>query len=376
MDSLNKLREDINLIDKELVKLFEKRIEKVIKISKYKNENNLPIFNQNREEEIIKRNIENKEESTKLLIKNFLKYIMDVSKDVQRDKVSQNKEVDVINYKKCKPIVGFQGEKGSFSEQALLNYFGKDISTRNLTEFEDVFTAIKSNEIDYGVIPIENSSTGGISDIYDLLRKYGFQIIAEKCIKVDHNLMAVKGTRIEDIVEVYSHSQAFKQSSDFFKEYPNFKLIPYKNTATSAKFIKESGSKEKAAVASKEAGRVYGLEILKSNINNNKNNYTRFMIVGKDLEVNDNCDKVSIIISTPHRPGALFNILRYFSKHNINMLKIESRPIINKPWEYFFYIDFEGNLNDEKIIKAVDLIKEESSYFKMLGNYKSDSNLN
>ncbi|MFD3157666.1 prephenate dehydratase [Haloimpatiens sp. FM7330] len=280
------------------------------------------------------------------------------------------------DYAHKKVIVGFQGVKGSFSEQALIEYFGKDVAAKNVSDFEDVFLALENNEIDYGVLPIENSSTGAITEVYDLLRQYGFYIVGEKCVKVEHNLIGIKGTKLEDITEVYSHSQAFGQSKEFLKTYVDWKLIPYKNTAMSAKLIKDENQKEKAAVASRRAAELYGLEIIASNINFNKKNYTRFIVIGKNLDLNDEVNKISVVVSTPHKAGELYGILRHFAEHDLNMLKIESRPIIDRSWEYFFYIDFEGNLNEKVVEDAIKLIEKNSSFFQLLGNYKGDNNSN
>ncbi len=367
---MDNLRNDIDCIDKELIKLFEKRMEKVLEIAKYKYENDFPILNRYREEQVLSKSTNYlKNKYFQKSAQKFLSSIMDISRSIQEDQLRNY--INKNDKKKHEYIVGFQGVSGSFSEQALIEYFGEDAKTKNLNKFEDVFKALKNNDIDYGVLPIENSSTGGISDIYDLLRKYGLYIIGEKCLKVEHNLLVIKGTKIEDIQEVYSHSQAFQQSSEFFKEYPDWKLIPYSNTAISAKFIKNENSKTKAAVSSKKAAQLYNLDILESNINFNQSNYTRFIVIGKNLEISKACNKISILFSISHKPGTLFNILKYFAENNLNMTKIESRPIIDKSWEYFFYIDFEGCLRDEVVKETIKLIENESIYFKLLGNYKS-----
>ncbi|MCT4507368.1 MAG: prephenate dehydratase [Tepidibacter sp.] len=366
---MDNLRKEIDCIDKELIRLFEKRMEKVLSIVKYKYENNLPILNISREEQVLSKNTDHiKNELFQKSTHEFLKNIMNISRSIQEEQFKNY--TDRSDKNRC--IVGFQGIRGSFSEQALKEYFGENTKTKNLNEFEDVFKAVKNNDIDYGVLPIENSSTGGISEIYDLLRKYGLYIIGEKCLKVDHNLLVTKGTKIEDIKEVYSHSQAFQQSSEFFKAYPHWRLIPYTNTAISAKFVKDKNSKTKAAVSSKKAAELYDLDILESNINFNQSNYTRFIIIGKNIEVSNDCNKISILFSISHKPGTLFSILKYFAQNNLNMMKIESRPIIDKSWEYFFYLDFEGSLRDEVIKKTIKLIEKESIYFKLLGNYKSN----
>lgn len=268
-------------------------------------------------------------------------------------------------------IIGFQGVEGSFSHQALIEYFGEEKSLA-FEKFQDVFEAIKNNKINYGVLPIENSSTGGIAEVYDLLYKYGFYIVGEKCIKVDHNLIGIKGSTIDDIEEVYSHEQGFLQCKEYLDDYEKWTLIPYFNTAKSAKFIHDKGIKSKGCIASRKAAELYGLDILKPHINYNKNNTTRFIIISKTKEVTKNCDKISIVLSLPHKTGSLYKALRYFEENNCNMLKIESRPMVGKSWEYIFYIDFHGNLNEENSVKLINDIEKESLYFKFLGNYKGE----
>lgn len=375
MASIESLRKEIDSIDKKLVELFEKRMSVAQEIADYKKENNFPIFDKFREEEVLKKNILYlKNKNIEKEVEDFFKNIMKISKIIQKEKLNayldEEYTYDTSMIQKDNLRVGFQGVPGSFSEQALFEYFGDNVDKMNFNSFEDIFIKLKNDYIDYGVLPIENSSTGGISDVYDLLRKHGLSIIGERAIKVEHNLLALKGTKIEDIQEVYSHTQAFQQSSDFFKQYPDIKLIPYSNTAISAKYIKEENSNIKAGVASKKAAELYDLEILRENINQNKSNYTRFIIIGKNLEINKSCNKISILLSLPHEAGSLYNVLKHFANNNLNMLKIESRPILDKSWEYFFYIDFEGNLNDEAVKKSIQSIKNNSTYFKLLGNYK------
>lgn len=378
VNNLDDLRKDIDCIDKELVELFEKRMEKVLDIAKCKKENNISILNTYRENEVLIKNtnyIKNKYFQNS--VEEFLSSIMNISRKVQEDTLRSNVDKeryiidDITDVDKENYIVGFQGVPGSFSQQALIEYFGDNAKTKNLDEFEDVIKALENDEIDYGVLPIENSSTGGISEIYDLFRKYGFYIVGERCLKVDQNLLAPKGATIEDIKEVYSHPQALAQSSEFFKAYPHWNLIPYSNTASSAKLIKDENSKTKAAVGSKKAAELYNLDIVEYNINFNKSNYTRFIIIGKKFKVNNDSNKISILISLPHTPGSLYEVLKYFSENSLNILKLESRPTRDKSWEYLFYIDFEGCLNDEVVKNAIKLVESNSKFFKLLGNYRS-----
>lgn len=365
MEDLSKLRDDINNIDSELVKLFEKRMETVLKVAQYKKKNNMEVLDKSREDAVIKRAVgflKNKDFEEELA--KFFIALMEGSRRLQTNYLNSSKEETSVT-------VGFQGVPGSFSEQALFEYFGSNINTKAVGEFGDIFTELHNKTIDFGVLPIENSSTGGISEVYDLLNKYDFSIVGEICLKVNQNLLGIKGAKIEDIKEVYSHPQGFEQSSDFLKNYPEWKLIPYHNTARSAEFAKNQNCNWIGAIASDKAARIYDLDILQKNINSNSTNTTKFVIIARDLKVDEKCNKISIVLSTAHRAGYLYNVLRYFAEKNINLLKIESRPIKDKPWEYFFHIDFEGNLKDETIGNAIEEIKKNSKYFKLLGNYKS-----
>jgi chorismate mutase / prephenate dehydratase len=392
MCDLVKLRKEIDSIDCDLANLFEKRMEIVSKIADYKKQNHLEILNELREKIIIQDKINHlNNEIFKDSVQEFFSSIMKISREYQSqliqpnysssnnnynmlNKNDQNSEIKLNNKSDCKDlIVGFQGVPGSYSHQALLDYFGNRVKTKHVKEFEDIFTELQNNKINYGVLPIENSSTGGISEVYDLLNKYNFTIIGEVCVKVNHHLLAINGSKIEDIVEVYSHPQAISQCSEFLKSNSHWKLIPYSNTAKSAEFVKNEGKKNIAAIGSKSASKLYGLEILKININSNTTNTTRFAILSKDFMPDNSFDKISVIFSTAHEVGSLYRVLQAFSENNINLLKIESRPIKDKPWEYLFYADFAGNLNDEKVKSAIESVKNNCNYFKLLGNYKAFS---
>lgn len=265
--------------------------------------------------------------------------------------------------------VGHQGVSGSFSEEALFNYFPNDVETYQYDTFEDVFADVESGKIHYGVVPIENSSTGAITSVYDALNHYNCTIVGETYVAAIQNLLAIKGAKIEDIKEVYSHPQGFEQSKTFLKPY-DWLLIPYYNTARSAQYVQSKHDPTIAAIASKQAAIIYELDILSENINCNKENTTRFIIISKNLKVNKLCNKMSIVFSTKHQAGALFHALELFAGNNINLLKIESRPVKHTPWEYYFYMDFEGNLENEIIQKVIEHMKQDCHHFKLLGNYK------
>ena len=361
MNHLKELRDKIDITDKKIVELFEKRMEIVSDVIKYKMEKDLPVLNSLREAEVIEKNINylrNKELSPYL--KDFYNHLMKLSKDYQKLQIDKTKSQQNV----C-----FQGTSGSYSEEALYEYFGPGVVAYPVKEFEDVFIKLKDQNIHYGILPIENSSTGAISESYDLLRKYGLYIVGNMTLKINHNLMAIEGANIEDIKTVYSHPQAFKQCSEFLKG-KNLELILYHNTAVSAEYVRKKGSRTMAAIGSKRAATVNGLRIIKENINNDDNNYTRFIIIGKQIEKNEINDAISIVFSSPNKVGLLYDSLEIFKRNDLNMIRIESRPIVGKPWEYFFYIDFEGDINNIHVKKAINYIQDNSSYFKFLGTYK------
>lgn len=264
--------------------------------------------------------------------------------------------------------VGFQGDRGSFSEEALLNYFG-DVERRNYPSFEMLVEKVIAGEVAYGILPVENSSTGGIKDVYDLLKDKTIYIIGEVIQPISHNLLGIPGSSVDKLEKIYSHPQALDQSKVFLNGLTNVTLIPYKNTASSAKLVEEMKDPSIGAVASKRAAECYGLSTLKEDIQYNTHNYTKFVVLKKELEIKETADKISLIIDVNHEPGALFKGLKIFSDYQLNMMKIESRPIVGRPWEYVFYIDFQGRLDSPKVKKALEELEKYVNDCKILGNY-------
>lgn len=383
MSDIDDYRNRIDEIDKEITKLFEERMDTVINIANYKKDRNLPIFNRDREDEVIEKNVgylknsDYAEETRKFFIS-----LMEVSRELQSRKMLEaeealEKKVDLSEIKNTKQgKIGFYGALGSFCEEAMLKYFGTVENAKACDEFEDVFLAVKNDEVDYGVVPIENSSTGAISQVYDLIYKYGFYIVGEECIKINQNLIGVKGTTLDTIKEIYSHPQPIQQSTEFLKNYSDWKLIPFHSTSVSAKLISDLKDTSKAAIASNRAASMYGLDIIEENINNQSDNSTRFIIISKKLETDSSCNKVSVVFSLEHKAGTLYKLLRHFAENSINMMKIESRPMEKGAWKYFLYIDFEGNIESEKVKKALNLIEQSSAYFKLIGGYRKQLTVN
>lgn len=373
MDKLSDYRKQIDDIDKKLVTLLQDRMSVVEKVGDYKRENDIYVLNRDREEEVLEKAMNNCDKYHKEIKEMFI-HMMDVSKTYQREKgeyilrLSDESETYLDIPKDV--AVGYQGVAGAFSCEALYSFFGDDAISKSYVEFEDVFKALEIGEIEYAILPIENSSTGGINDVTDLLLEYDFYIKAETSIKINQNLITLKGAKIEDIKEVYSHPQGIEQSSKFLQKH-DFKVIPFYDTAMSAKMVSDLQDKTKAAIASKFAAKEYdGLEILESNINDEDKNTTRFIILGKGKAFVKKANKVSIVFSMEHEAGYLCNLLRFFSKYSINMVKIESRPMKKTLWEYFLYIDFEGNLYDNNVRKLLTDLAKSASFFKLLGAYE------
>ena len=372
---LQKIRQEIDRIDREIVKCFEERMNIVLKVAEYKKINKMQIIDQEREKQVIAKNIDllsNKNYTKALGI--VLEKLMAVSRGLQQNLLEESPVGDNFilsdGYKESNMLIGYQGVPGSFSQQALQNHFsGHQIKENYYLTFEEVFKAVESKEINYGVLPIENSTTGAVNEIYDLLNNYDVCIVGEQSLKIEQCLLAKAGTRLEDVKQVYSHPQGFQQSKDFLADYPHWEHIAYFNTAKSAQHVAESSNEHLAAIAGKQVMDIYSLEILAENINLNIKNHTRFIVISNKQEVFPDSNKISLIISLPHKSGSLARVLNYFEEENINLLKLESRPDQNKNWTYYFYIDFEGSLQDKSVQKALGKVNADSVYFKILGNY-------
>ncbi len=266
--------------------------------------------------------------------------------------------------------IAFQGERGAYSETASRKMFSENIQISPSFSFEEVFTKVKNNVVDYGVIPIENSLYGSVFETYDLLLQYSLTIISELNLQINHHLMASKNYELNDIKKVYSHPQALGQCSKFLKTLKNAELIPAYDTAGSAMLLLNDNETPTAAVASREAAEIYKLKILKSNIQNNQENFTRFLAISKKkIHKEFRNPKTSICFELKSMPGALFRALSVFALRDIDLLKIESRPIPHKPFEYNFYLDMKGSLTDDKIKKALNHLAEISLNIKDFGTY-------
>lgn len=270
----------------------------------------------------------------------------------------------------AQPHIAFQGIEGSFSDGACAKVFGAEVDRVGLSHFQYVVDGVVNGEYDYGVLPIENSSTGSINEVYDLLYAKPCYIVGETALEITQNLMAVPGTKLEDVKFVYSHPQGLGQSQRFLLQH-GIEPRPYADTAMSARYIAEAKPEGGAAIASKQAAEVYGLEILVPHVNFNYSNITRFVVIRREPELSAGQNKVSIVFKTAHRPGALLEALRFFADGHYDMSRIESRPVIGKPWEYSFYIDLLGRWDDENFIECLRQVRETTVDFRVLGTYEA-----
>lgn len=267
-----------------------------------------------------------------------------------------------------KTRVAFQGEIGAYSEDAAFQFFGNNITTISCKTLSEVFQKVEKGEAEFGVVPVENSIEGTVGQTYDLLFSSNLKIKGETILKITHCLITLPETKMKSIKTIYSHPQALGQCRQFLEKL-KCKLVPTYDTAGSVKMLKEQNLKDCAAIASERAAKIYGMKVLAKGIETHKNNFTRFFIISTEDSEYTGKDKTSIMFSTKHIPGALFKCLEGFARNKINLTKIESRPILGKPWEYNFFLDFEGHRSEEKVKKAIKLLKKNSTFVKILGSY-------
>ncbi len=374
MDLLE-LREQIDAIDRQIVSLYEQRMDICSQVAEYKIETGKKVFDRQREME--------KLASVKALTHNafnshgveeLFEQIMSMSRKLQYQLLAQHGSmgklpfIGVDELDKSRARVVFQGAEGAYSQAAMTQYFGEQIQSFHVDTFRDAMSAIDEGSADFAVLPIENSTAGIVSEIYDLLVEFENYIVGEQIIQVCHCLLGVPGARIQDIRTVYSHPQSLMQSSRFLSGY-DWKQISMQNNAFAAQKVAKEGDPSQAAIASEYAARVYGLEVLRQGVNQEQDNSTRFIIVTNQKIFRKDAGKVSICFELPHQSGSLYHMLSHFIYNNLNMCRIESRPIEDRSWEYRFFIDFEGNLADIAVKNALRGLRDEARNMKILGNY-------
>ncbi|GAB1475711.1 prephenate dehydratase [Bacillota bacterium] len=366
---IQSVRKKLDVIDNKLIDLLQERMALVDQVAEAKRAENIPTADESREHEIIQRVIANTREEYKGEAVTFMNTLMGLSKFRQR-KLMYDGVDDPLLPPPGEPrikdqTISYQGLPGAWGEQAALSLY-PEARLQNEKTFEDVFIAVKKGDADYGIVPIENTKTGAIGTTYDLLRKYGCYIVGQTHVKASHCLMVLPGTKLAEIREVLSHPEGFNQCGVFLKKNP-WDLTECRNTAVAASTVAEKGEKRYAAIGSKRAAELYGLEVIKENITDDQSNSTRFISISALPEYDAACDTVSISFRTSHRSGALCEVLFYFMAAGINLSRIESRPMMGE--KYCFFADLEGNIGDETVRLGLRHAAAACGYMEVLGCY-------
>ena len=376
MLDLGEIREKIDGIDKQLVSLFEERMALCHSVAEYKISTGKKVLDTERENAklaAITKMVQNPENVH--AINDLFSQIMANSRKMQYRLLEENGQtlrepyeaVNEVDKTNCKVV--YQGVPGAYSYIAMKRYFGENVENFHVPTWRDAMEAVKMGKADYAVLPIENSTAGAVNEIYDLLVEFENYIVGETIIPIKNTLSGLPGTDISEIERVYSKAEALMQASHFLGDHGDWQQISVANTALAAKKILEDQDKRHAAVCSAYAASVYGLSVLADNINDEKNNSTRFIVITNQKVFLKDATKISICLELPHESSSLYHLLSHFAYNDLNMTKIESRPMEGKSWEYRFFIDFEGNLADPAVKNAIRGLREESRNLRILGNY-------
>lgn len=375
---LTQLRDQIDSIDRELVELFKRRMNVSAQVAEYKRRTGMNVLDSSRERALLSKVSELSGEDFEEYTRTLYATILDVSRAYQHKKLGDTSKLyreitDAIdNTPKVFPekaVVACQGVEGAYSQIATERLFTAP-NIMFFSDWEKVFTAIEQGMCRYGVIPIENSTAGSVKKVYDLMISREFKIVRTVRIKIDHNLLAKAGTRLEDIKEIYSHEQAISQCSAFLASLgPDVKITRVANTALAAKTVAESDRTDVASLSSRACAAQYGLKAVASNVQDNGNNHTRFICITNKLEVYPGADRTTLMLVAPHKPGALYRILSRFNALGINLLKLESRPIPDRDFEFMFYFDLEAPVYSQKFAQLLAELERECDEFTYLGSY-------
>lgn len=379
--NLEECRKEIDIIDKELVELFVKRMNVAKSVAEYKRETGKAVYDSERERNLLEKVEETAGEEFGDYTRRLYSSILELSRNYQNKSLAPTSglSADIIKAIKetnplfpPKAVVACQGVEGAYSSAACEKIFEKP-SIMYCQSFESVFQAVESGLCAYGVVPLENSSAGSVTQIYNLMSEHKFSIVRSTKMQIRHNLLAKKGVKLEDIKEVFSHPQAISQSCDFLSSLgKGVKVTECANTAIAAKLVAESDRTDIAAISSESCASQYSLEIIKPYIQNTKNNYTRFICFSKNLEIYPGADRTSLLIKTPHRAGALYSVIANFYSLGINIIKLESRPIPESDFEFMFYFDIDVSVYSDKLPAIIDLLEYSlgEKNVKYLGSYR------
>ena len=374
---IEELRKKIDEIDEDIVRLFKERMDVAADVAAYKKEQGLPVHDPARERQLLIKIAQMAGQDFSDYSRVLYSTIMSLSKSYQRallgvecavyDKITKALDETPKIFPES-PKVACQGVEGAYSGIAA----GRLFSFPEITycpSFDSVFDALDKGECEYGVLPLENSTAGSVVKIYDLMMHHKFSIVRSIRVKIDHCLLAKKGTKIEDIKEVFSHEQAINQCSQFIKAHPEIKFTPVANTAMASKAVANSDRNDVAALSSRHCAELYSLQNLISGVQDQGNNYTRFICISKKLEIYPGADKTTIMAATGDTPGALYQLLSLFFAHGINITKLESRPMPTRDFEYIFYLDLDVSIYSPKLKTVLSELERYSGEFRYLGSY-------
>ena len=372
---LKDYRDKLDRIDDQMAALFKERMETVREVADYKREHNTPVLASGRERDILYRVTGlcggELEEYTKILWSTLL----ELSRDYQQDYLTIGESplcrqileaAERTGEFPRRAVVACQGVEGAYSQIACDKLFPLS-QILYCNRFDGVFRAVESGMCRYGILPIENSAAGSVTEVYDLMEKYDCKIVRSLKLKVEHCLLAKPGVKLSDVREVVAHEQALDQCSDFLKS-SGAKITVFSNNAAAAKYVAESGRADLAAIASAYCGRLYGLEALSDHVANTDHNYTRFICISRDLEIYDGANKITFVASASHRPGSLYSLIAKFATRGLNISKLESRPIPGKDFEFRFYFDVEASVKSKDTQTILSQLEKED-FFTFLGAY-------
>lgn len=376
MSTLLELRDQLDVIDDQIVELYEKRMAICEQVGDIKINAGRKIFDKQREKEKLAA-VSSKVDDVFLKkgITELYEQLMSMSRKLQYQLLTKKGAlgrlpfigVEKLDWESSRIV--FQGTEGAYSQAAMERYFGEEINSFHVQTFRDAMEAIEEGSADFAVLPIENSSAGAVNEVYDLLMEFENYIVGEVELEINHTLAGLPGTDVSQIERVYSHPQALMQSAKFLDEHREWQQVSVANTAMAAKKVLEDNDHKKAAICSEYAANYYGLEILEYKTNHNSNNTTRFIVVTNQKIFLKDAKKITICFEVSHESGSLYHLLSHFIYNDLNMTKIESRPIEGRNWEYCFFVDFEGNMADGAVKNAIRGLREESRSLKILGNY-------
>ena len=374
---LSQLRQQIDTIDRQIVDLMKQRMETVAQVAEYKKANNIPVLDSGRERALLSKVGQEAGEELADYIQSMYRTIMAASRSYENGKLGRGSKV-YDGIKKAmeetpqlfpqRPTVACQGIEGAYSQIACDRLF-KAPSILYFQSFDHVFKAVESGMCQYGILPIENSTAGSVNAVYDLMIRHNFSIVRSARLKVSHNLLAKPGTKLEDIRDVYSHEQALHQCAGYLAGLKNVAVHVVENTAVAARMVAQSDRSDVAALSSRFCAEQYDLEFVQDNVQDQDNNYTRFICISKKPEIYPGADRTSLMMTLPHKPGTLYNVLAKFYALNINLQKLESRPLPSREFEFMFYFDVEASVYAPEMEKLFRDLEAESEQLRYLGTY-------